>query len=146
MNKKTWFVLPGVLLLAACQSVDTQQAGISKCVTPPPDTACAKGVSVVNLNLKAAGGPTVAPECIAVDAGSSFDIMITPADDPGIVVTEPQNAPDDWLRGRNGNAGAVNRIRITVPAAAEQGKIHKYLVLSDRFGCLDPRVQVDRQG
>ena len=146
MNPRTSAILPGLLLLAACAPESALRPTLAGC-KQLPETACSGG-SQVNLNLNAAGGPSVAPECIKVEPGDSFDIKITPAPAaPGGVVTIPDDVGDWWLVAGNGNAGGVDRIRITVPTNATLGKFHKYLILSnDGSGgqCLDPRVHVDR--
>ena len=149
MNRKTLMVLPGTLLLAACVSGSPlAPEPIAGCKTLPEE-ACRinkeNGKNVVTFNRVSLA---VAPECIKVSRGDSFEVRIVPPPAAAAeVITVPQDATDGWLIGSNGNpgAGGVDSIRITVPAGTALDK-YQYLILSSGDGggkCLDPRVHVD---
>ena len=143
MNGKLMALLPGLLLAGACTTMPGGPAAPADCKRPP-EQACSNAPHVT-VNLQAAGGPTVAPECINASPNGTVTIkLVPPPVAAGKVVTTPGTSADGWLVGSNGTGGAaVDEIKLTVPADAELGKKYKYTLQSDKGACLDPRIHIN---
>jgi hypothetical protein len=143
MNRKLMALLPGLLLAGACTTLPPGTAAPAGCKRPP--TQACSNAPHVTINLQAAGGPTVAPECINADRNGSVTIkLVPPPAAAGKVVTTPADSADGWLVGSNGTGGApVGEIQIAVPADVVSGKQYKYTLQSDKGACLDPRIHIN---
>ena len=143
MNGKLMALLPGLLLAGACTTMPGGTGAPADCKRPP-EQACSNAPHQT-INLVAAGGPTVAPECINASPNGTVTIkLVPPPAAAGKAVTMPANAADGWLVGSNGTGGAaVDEIKLTVPADAELGKKYKYTLQSDKGACLDPRIHIN---
>jgi hypothetical protein len=143
MNRKLMALLPGLLLAGACSTTPPGTAAPAGCKLPPAQ-ACSNAPHVT-INLQAAGGPTVAPECINANPNETVTIkLVPPPAAAGKVVTTPADSAHGWLVGSNGTGGAtVDEIRLAVPADAVSGRDYKYTLQSDKGACLDPRVHIN---
>ena len=141
------FALASTLLLEACATppagpLATARSEIKGCQSEEKAAACPKS-SVVNINLRKAGGSGANPECVTAKRGSSITVNITPASGKvGGIVTLPEEATNGWLVASNVDASMKHKIVIDIPEDAVEGE-HKYFVLSDAGACLDPRIHIN---
>ena len=143
MNKKLLLILPLVICVSACATM--QPSTTMTCMTITPDSNCGGDQHFPIVTINTQSGIVIDRNNACATPGAKIEFRVVPPgqNDVGSVSVRAKNPSDTWLNGTN--SPDEKKIEILVPdwvESSDTGVDYDYAIYTSGGVCVDPRVEV----